>query len=53
MNMKRGTLIRCSKCGEINEVIVELKIEERCPYKETSIDSQQLLSHDDKQKGVK
>ena len=29
MNMKRGTLIKCSKCGHINEVIVELKIEER------------------------
>jgi len=46
MNFKRGTLIRCSKCGEINEVIVELKIEERYPYKETSIDSQQLRSEE-------
>ncbi len=34
MNMKRGTLLKCAKCGEINEVIVELKITERYPYPE-------------------
>ena len=34
MNMKRGTLLKCSKCGCVNEVIVELKITERYPYEE-------------------
>jgi len=34
MNFKRGTLIKCSKCGHINEVIVELHINERYPYEE-------------------
>ena len=34
MNFKRGTLIKCCKCGEINEVIVELQVKPRYPYKE-------------------
>lgn len=45
MNFKRGTLIQCSKCGHINEVIVELKIDERYPY-ENPLDELQSIESD-------
>ena len=49
MNFKRGTLLQCSKCGHINEVIVELKISERHPY-ENPLDELESIESDIKRR---